>query len=130
MISRRILRQLFVFGLVGITATVTHYLVALFCHEGLKINLYVCNLIGYSSAVAVSFFGHGRYTFQITLSQDIFRRFVVVSVATFLASEGMLAALENSMQLSHRISLAVVVLTIPVITFLLNKMWVFRHPVQ
>jgi putative flippase GtrA len=128
MIDYKIIRQLIVFGLVGVVATVTHYLVALFCHESLIINLYVSNLLGYCSAVAVSYFGHGRYTFQVTLNQHIFRRFVVVSISAFLASEGILAALENALQFPHRISLAVVVLTIPFITFLLSKIWVFRHP--
>jgi putative flippase GtrA len=127
MINYPILRQLFVFGLVGIVATLTHYLTALFCHEGLAINLYISNLLGYCSAVAVSFFGHGRYTFRVTLNQHIFRRFVFTSISAFLASEAILAVLENSLQLPHRVSLGFVVLTIPIFTFVLSKLWVFRH---
>jgi len=127
-ISLQTLRQLVVFGLVGVTATLTHYLTALFCNEVLGINLYLCNLLGYACAVAVSYFGHGRFTFQVSLNRRIFRRFVLVSVTTFLASECILAGLEQGLQLPHRVSLGVVVLTIPLITFLLSKMWVFVHP--
>ena len=129
-ISLQTLRQLVVFGIVGVTATLTHYLVALFCHEVLGINLYLCNLLGYTSAVTVSYFGHGRFTFQVNLNRQIFRRFVLVSVTTFLASECILAALEQALRLPHRLSLAVVVLTIPLITFILSKMWVFTHPAR
>lgn len=52
----------------------------------------------------------------------------MVSIATFLASEGLLAGLEAGLHLPHRRSLAVIVLTIPAISFLLNKLWVYRHP--
>jgi putative flippase GtrA len=126
-INRKLVRQLVVFGMVGVFATLTHYLVALFFHEILNVNLYVCNLIGYCSAVTVSYFGHGMLTFQVNLNHSVFVRFVVVSVTTFLVSEGILAVMENTLQFSHRISLAVVVLTIPLITFILSKAWVFRH---
>lgn len=128
MFDRRVLRQVAVFGLVGVAATATHYVVALLCHEGAGVNLYFSNLAGYATAVAVSYVGHGVLTFQVRLSREVFRRFILVSVATFLASEGILAALEEQAGLPHRVSLAVVVLTIPAISFLLNKLWVYRHP--
>jgi hypothetical protein len=40
----------------------------------------------------------------------------------------MLLCLETLLQMPHRWTLAVVVLTIPVLSFLLNKLWVYRHP--
>jgi putative flippase GtrA len=58
----------------------------------------------------------------------VFRRFMTVSIAAFLASEALLAGLEAGLQLPHRLSLAIVVLIIPAISFLLNKLWVYRHP--
>lgn len=115
------------FGLVGVVATATHYLMALACHEILRINLYAANLAGYGTAVAVSYFGHGKLTFQAVLNQSVLQRFIVVSLAAFLASEGLLAALEAGFQLPHRLSLAVVVLIIPAISFVLNKLWVYRE---
>lgn len=126
MIDGIILRQLLVFGMVGVVATATHYLVALACHEGLGINLYAANLAGYGTAVALSYIGHGKLTFQAVLNQSVLQRFLAVSLAVFLTSEGLLAALEAGLQLPHRLSLAVVVLIIPCITFVLNKFWVYR----
>lgn len=125
---RETLRQLTMFGIVGVAATVTHYLVALSSHEVLGLSLYLANLVGYVSAVGLSCFGHSLLTFRVRLSRRIFRRFIIVSIATFLASEALLAGLESGLNLRHRVSLAVVVLTIPIISFLLNKLWVYRHP--
>jgi putative flippase GtrA len=128
MLNRTVLRQLIVFGLVGVTATATHYLVALLSHEGAGINLYVSNMAGYCTAVAVSYVGHGVLTFQTRLTRHVFKRFIVVSMGTFLTTEGILAVLEEQFGLAHRVSLAIVVLTVPIITFILSKLWVYRDP--
>jgi putative flippase GtrA len=127
MLNRETLRQLVIFGLVGVTATVTHYMMALACHEGVGINLHIANLIGYSCAVAVSYFGHGLLTFRVQLNRRVLHRFILVSISTFSASAGILAGLEEGLDIPHRVSLGVVVLTIPIISFLLNKLWVYRH---
>jgi putative flippase GtrA len=124
--NREILRQIVVFGLIGVTATITHYLAALATHEGLGLGLYTANLAGYACAVAVSYFGHGLLTFRVKLSRWVLRRFIIASISTFLASEAILAGCETLLQLTHRVSLAVVVLSIPVISFLFNKLWVYR----
>lgn len=126
--NKELLRQLVIFGLVGVVATLTHYLIALASHESLGINLHASNFIGYACAVGVSYFGHGLLTFRVSLNRRVLRRFVLVSIATYTASAGILAGLETGLNFPHRISLAVVVLTIPVISFLLNKLWVYRHP--
>jgi putative flippase GtrA len=124
--NREILRQILIFGLVGAASTITHYLVALATHEGLGLHLYTANLAGYACAVAVSYFGHGLLTFRVKLSRQVLRRFIIVSISSFLASEAILAGCETLLQLSHRVSLAVVVLSIPAISFLFNKLWVYR----
>lgn len=120
------LREIICFGIVGITATVTHYLVALTSHEVAGVNLYLANLIGYVTAMAVSYFGHGRFTFQVALTGANLRRFVVASVTTFLFSELLLFLLERGTELPHRITLSLVVVSVPIFSFLLNKFWVYR----
>lgn len=127
-LDRELLFQLAIFGVVGVSATLTHYFVALFCHELGQIEIYYANVLGYCAAVAISYFGHGKLTFRRQLSMAVFLRFAVVSLTTLGFSELLLLALEHGLALSHRISLAVVVCTIPVITFLLSKLWVFKSP--
>ncbi|SMF03684.1 Putative flippase GtrA (transmembrane translocase of bactoprenol-linked glucose) [Alteromonadaceae bacterium Bs31] len=129
-LSRELIVQLMIFGVVGVTATLTHYFTALLSHELGGIDLYLANLFGYVAAVMVSFFGHGRFTFKQELNWGVFVRFSIVSVSTFFCSELILLGLEKGLDLPHRISLAVVVSTIPLITFVLSKLWVFRPPAQ
>ena len=126
-INRALLLQLVVFALVGVVATLTHYFVALGAHEVLSLHLYAANLAGYISAVGVSYVGHGKLTFQADLNKQVFRRFVIVSISTFLASEAILITLETGLHLPHRVSLAIVAAIIPAIIFTLNKLWVYRH---
>lgn len=127
-LNRALIVQLAIFGVVGVSATLTHYFVALLSHERALVPLYFSNILGYCAAVAISFFGHGKLTFRRELDLGVFLRFVVVSITTLGVSELLLFIMETWLVLSHRISLAVVVCTIPVITFLLSKLWVFRKP--
>ncbi|MAN50853.1 MULTISPECIES: GtrA family protein [unclassified Marinimicrobium] len=122
----RLLRQLVCFGIVGVAATLTHYLMALSSHEGLGLNLYAANLLGYVTAMTVSFYGHGWLTFRVALTRATLQRFVVASVSTFLSSEILLWALETGTSLPHRITLSIVVISVPVVSFILNKFWVYR----
>ena len=130
-LSRELIVQLFIFGVVGVTATLTHYFVALGTHEGLGVDLYIANLFGYVSAVLVSYFGHGKLTFKQELSWKVFMRFALVSVLIFLLSEVILYCLGTFAKLPHRVSLGVVVCIIPLISFVLSKLWVFKaEPVE
>ena len=126
-ISKTLARQLFFFGLVGLLATATHYAVALFSHEYLGVSLYLANPVGYLCAVMVSYHGHGNVTFQHAMGHRVFIRFAVMSVTTFVLSEVLLVVLEQYAGISQRLSLLAVVLSIPVLSFLLAKLWVFRH---
>jgi putative flippase GtrA len=126
-LSKTTLRQLLVFGAIGAIATLTHYLTALLVFEAIGVNLYVANLVGYGCALGVSYVGHGMFTFRVVLRGDVFRRFVVVSVATFLGSEALLAVLQSGFGLAPRVALAAVVLAIPAVTFVLHKCWVYRE---
>lgn len=119
------LREVFFFGLVGVGATLTHYFAALASVEWASLNVFIANLIGYCTAVLLSFFGHSRLSFQVTMTKSRFTKFVITSVATFCTSQVLLAGL-NSMAMSERISLLIVVFSIPVISYLVNKFWVFK----
>jgi putative flippase GtrA len=126
MISVRLLRQIFVFGIVGISATVTNYLIAILAYEYLGLNIYASQFVGYIFAVMVSLFGHSKITFDTQLTSRIILKFIGVSLTTLMFSEIILLYLEHSLELSHRLSLLVVVITIPIFTFFISKLYVFR----
>jgi putative flippase GtrA len=126
MFTARPVREIVCFGLVGVTATLVHYLTAIVAVEFAHLSVYVANLLGYAAALGVSFFGHSKLTFKRRLSYYVFRRFLLVSLATFLGSELLLVGLEEYLQLSHRIAMVFVVLFVPPTSFILNKFWVYR----
>ena len=119
-------REIFMFLVVGATATVTHYLVALLLIELLDSNIYIANLAGYMTAVSVSFFGHGKLTFKKKLDHFVFFRFLIGSLSALALSEVLLWFLSAQLLLNSKISLLIVVIFIPVITFFVNKFWVYK----
>ncbi len=126
MLSRELIRQVLTFGVVGVAATVTHYLVALLFTDLLHLSVFISNILGYCSAVSISIFGHSAFTYRKKVTTTVVRRFVVVSLTTLALSEAILFLLTYYGELHHRIALAVVVGSIPVLTFFLNKFWVYR----
>jgi putative flippase GtrA len=126
-LSHKLLRQVFLFGAVGLTATITNYVFAVAFHEHVGLNLYAAQLVGYCFAVFISLFGHSKFTFNIQLTPRVIVKFIVVSLTTLWLSEFILFCLENLLIISHRYSLFIVVITIPVITYFLSKLWVFHE---
>lgn len=129
MITIKLLRQVFYFGVVGITATFVNYIVAVFSYEFIGLNIFASQFFGYCLAVLVSLFGHSKITFNTDITSNVLFRFIIVSLTTLALSEILLLFLEGSFSLSHRISLLIVVFFIPVITFILSKLWVFQEKI-
>ncbi len=127
MINWNLLKQIFAFGCVGVTATAVHYGVALFFVDLVNISVFIANILGYCSAVLISLFGHSIFTYKKKVNNHIARRFVIVSLSTLAVSEGILLILEFQLKLSHEVALAIVVLSIPIVTFFLNKFWVYTE---
>lgn len=120
------------FALVGVAATTAHYLVAI--GSVLYINVYVANFVGYLAAVAISYFGHQRFSFALS-PQDVshreqFPRFLLGSLGGLALSYLVLAIMEDGLGAPHWLSLAAAVCLVPIYTFLVNKLCVFRTPPQ
>jgi putative flippase GtrA len=120
--------QLLRFVLVGVAATCAHYVVALMSASAF--NLYAANLLGYTTAVAISYFGHQRYSFRLAPGAVSHRsqlpRFVLVSLSGLALSYLILALMKNQVGAPPWLSLAAAVGLVPVYTFLANKYCVFR----
>jgi putative flippase GtrA len=120
--------QVLRFALVGAAATCTHYIVALI--SAIYIDLYGANLLGYLAAVAISYFGHQRYSFRLS-PQDVSHkrqlpRFVAGSLGGLALSYLLLVLMRGWLGAPNWLSLAVAVGLVPVYGFVFNKFWVFR----
>jgi len=115
------------FGVVGLTATGVHYVVALAANLG--ISAYAANVAGYLCAVSVSYFGHQRVTFRLAPAEVAhgrhLPRFVATSLSALALSQAVLAA-ARALGTPDEVALAAAVLTVPPYTFLLSRFWVFR----
>ena len=128
-LNKALILQIITFGCVGVIATLVHYGVALaLSHYGL-LAVYFANVVGYLCAVGVSLFGHSFFTYKKKITSTIVTRFVVVSLSSLALSLCILFVLERWLALAHSISLAVIVLSIPVLTFIVNKFWVYAEAV-
>jgi putative flippase GtrA len=119
-------REIVVFGAVGILATLTHYFSAIFAVEAFGWDVMLANVFAYCIAVGVSFFGHSVLTFRATINRDRFVKFVTVSLSALAVSQGLLWLLTSIAIFGHRINMLAVVCVVPVYSYFLNKFWVYR----
>lgn len=127
MINRDTIKQVFAFGCVGVLATAVHYCVALFLSESQLTSVYIANICGYLCAVLVSLYGHSIFTYKKKVNVVVAQRFAIVSLSTLACSEVILYILQSALQINHRISLAIIVISIPVVSFFMNKFWVYSN---
>lgn len=120
------MREIVLFGVVGILATLTHYLSAVFAVEFFGWDVMIANVFAYCVAVGVSFFGHSILTFRATMSRDRFIKFALVSLSALAVSQGLLWLLTYGGFFGHRINMLAVVAVVPVYSYVLNKFWVYK----
>lgn len=126
--SRPLHHQLMRFVLVGAIATGAHYITALLCST--QVSVYSSNLAGYLVAVAISYFGHQRFSFEVA-ADDVshgrqFPRFVAGSLGGLALSYLLLFVMDHLLGTSTWLSLAVAVGLVPLYAFIVNKFWVFQ----
>lgn len=117
------------FAMVGVAATAAHYTVALLLAD--YGNVYGANLLGYLAAVAISYFGHQRVSFQLAPGDISHRRqlprFVLGSLGGLALSYLVLAIAAHLLGAPDWLALAAAVGLVPIYSFLFNKLWVFHR---
>ncbi|WP_099864273.1 GtrA family protein [Pararhizobium haloflavum] len=122
------LRQISTFAGVGVAATLVHYLTALAL--SLMMPIAYANPFGFGAAFFVSYFGHLHLTFRLDPSErrhaQRLPRFFLTAFSGFLIGQAILVALTSIDVLPGPAALAIAVFTVPVITFVASRLWVFR----
>ena len=118
--------QLARFGMVGIAATGTHYLVALLAFYLFSLESLSSNIVAYLVALAVSLFGQTYFTFRSSLSGKIALRFAAVSLSSLALTLGFTEGLYRLLELPFWLSLTVTLMMVPLLTFVFQKLWVYR----
>lgn len=128
----RLVLQFGKFGVVGVMATALHFSVVVALVEGFAISPLPANALGYGLAFAVSWFGSSRWTFRgATVVRFAVPRFLCVSLLGLALNQGMNALVIYGIGVHYLAGLAASLVTVPIVTFTLNRAFVFpQTPAQ
>jgi putative flippase GtrA len=121
------------FGIVGLTAAAVHYWVVIALVELMQIAPLQANVGGFFVAFWVSYFGHRHWTFSDALAthsdgeHSSFLRFVLVALLGFCMNELLFYLLLRYAGWPYYLALAVVVFAVAAMTYVLSRLWAFRH---
>ena len=117
------------FGVIGVVATATHATIALTAHRALGLNPLLANLVGYCCAFSVSYFGNARLTFsRRALHGPQFLRFMAVSLLGLGLGQALTFIGVDILRLTFAIVLLPVVTLVPLLNFILSKVYAFADP--
>ena len=119
------------FGTVGLAATALHVAVVLALVELLAVPVLSANLLAFCAALALSYWGNHGWTFAARgRHEHHFPRFAAIALAGLVLNQGIMAGAVSGLGLDYRIGLAVVVVVVPLLSFLANRAWAFGAPRQ
>ncbi len=120
-------RELFWFGVVGLTAMAAHLGSVALLLVPLGVSPLLANIYGFLLAFQISHAGHRHLTFRrgdVPAAQSR-GRFFMVAVGSFALNEAMFALLLHFTTLDYRVALAIVLVAVAALTFLLARKWAF-----
>jgi len=117
------LRRIVIFGIVGGGATLIHILVSNLFHAVIKDRV-IASLVGFCLAFVFSYLAHRQFTFHDAVKGSPFR-FVIVAGSGFLFS---LFVLDHLAAFPAWLALTLSIGVIPLWSFLMSRLWVFRFP--
>jgi len=129
----RLILQYARFGVVGIVASVVHVGLFVFSIEIFGLWEIYANILGFSVAVCVSYFGNLLWTFnhviesnKSVVNKSYLVRFWFVAILGLLLNTLIVYLISEVYHLEYYYSVILMVTATPVVIFTLNKVWVFR----
>ncbi len=115
------------FGIVGVSATIIYYIVALIASK-FGLVAVMANLVGYGAGVATSFVGHFHYTFKKRDNHVRYLiRFIVVTFFGYVLSNVIIFVVMDVNQAPFWLATLIVALTLPPANWICNRYWAFNE---
>ena len=116
------------FTIIGATAALVHYVVAVGFESGLSVAPAWANLFGFLLAFPVSYLGHTRFSFASsnTKHTQALPRFFAVAVAGFFGNQLLVLTTLHFSHLPFWLVLGVVMVIVAISTYLLSRYWAFK----
>lgn len=121
------MKQLFWFGVVGVSAMALHFALVAWLLVPLGAAPLVANVLAFLAAFQLSYWGHRLQTFRAHAvpHRQALPRFFGVACLSFAVNEAMYALLLRYTALDYRAALLLVLVAVAVLTFALGKLWAF-----
>jgi putative flippase GtrA len=120
------LRQLAMFGMIGVTATAAQAAIALWTHAWIGLPPVAANGLGYVCSCSVSYLGNAWLTFRRpALHGPTFLRYVGVSIVGLILSEALTFLCADLLSWPFAVALIPVVTLVPLLSFVLSKSYAF-----
>lgn len=123
--SRKSLTTLFKFGLTGVCSTLIHIVVATTLISGFDKTTPIANGTAFILATLFSYGVNTLWSFSNQISSRNARRFIIVSLLG-LALTILISLLADALNLHYMVGIAMVVVTVPIYTFLAHSLWTYR----
>lgn len=116
------------YGLVGVLASVIHASISLLLHEVFGIDPFWSHACGFFGGLTTAYLGHYHYSFKDDgAHKQRFPKFFITAAAGFALHQGGVYVLVNLLSLNYSTqALPLLMILVPMVTFLLSKFWVFR----
>lgn len=112
------------YGLVGVVNTAVHAGIVIALMETLVPPAYIANGIAFMFANVISYCLNSRFTFLAPISLKGYRKFLLVSLLS-LALTLTITSLTGYVGLHYGFGLVLVIFVVPVLNYLVMKMWAF-----
>ena len=121
------LRQITRFSSIGVLSTVLHVCVALLAESVLGFSGISANTAGFIAALLFSYVGHSNFTFNVPISHGFhLPRFIATALIGFGLSTAIVWLAHERAGSPFWLAMALVAISVPAMTFLMLKLWVFR----
>ena len=120
-----LLRTLFRFGIVGITAAGVHAGIFLALVEMFNWSGLAANIAGFALAFVVSYLGQSRFTFGIAGPPGAVLRFLATALTGLVLNAASAWLIVDILERSPYWVLPFLLVIVPAITFLMMRFWVF-----
>lgn len=119
------------FIIIGVLSTLTHSLVFVLFIEMLGVAPVIASIPSFSLAVIVSYTGNYIWTFQSDSLHIVqFPKFITVAIIGLIANILVTYIIVDVLGAWYGLALATVILLIPLLTYQLNRLWVFSRETQ
>ncbi|WP_424831814.1 GtrA family protein [Ruegeria sp.] len=119
-------RSVVTFVVTGGIVTAVHVAVGLMAHHFAGLDPFNANLVAYSVAFFVSYFGHRNYSFRSPgRIQTSMPKFFVISVINLFLNQIIVFTVSDMLGQPYWASLAVMIAIVPTFTYVMSKIWAF-----